>query len=141
MILILAAAALVAQTAPPESAWTWTLYDDTRPVVLANEVPDTANLRMTLECDPGSSVARVTFYGASMSGMARVTAGEAVAIAEAQTARGGGTRLTLRTDHPAFAAFAADGRMTLIVGEARRPVEVPGPHLAKLRRFSELCSG
>lgn len=141
MILILAAAALVAQTAPPESAWTWTLYADTRPVVLANEVPDTANLRVTLECDPGSSVARVTLYGPGMSGMARVTAGEAVAIAEAQAARGGGTRLTLRTDHPAFAAFAADGRMTLIVGEARRPVEVPGLHLAKLRRFSELCSG
>ena len=141
MILILAAAALVAQTMPPESAWTWTLYADTRPVVLANEVPDTANLRVTLECDPGSSVARVTLYGAGMSGMARVTAGEAVAIAEAQAARGGGTRLTLRTDHPAFAAFAADGRMTLIVGEARRPVDVPVAHLAKLRRFSELCSG
>lgn len=141
MILILAAAALVAQTVPPESAWTWTLYADTRPVVLANEVPDTASLRVTLECDPGSSVARVTLYVAALSGMARVTAGEAVAVAEAEAARGGGTRLTLRTDHPAFAAFAADGRMTFIVGEARRPVEVPGPHLAKLRRFSELCSG
>lgn len=142
MILVLAAAAaLMVQTAPPETAWTWTLYNDAAPVVLANEIPDTANLRVTLECDPGSSVARVTLYGAALSGMARVTAGEAVAVAEAEAARGGGTRLTLRTDHPAFAAFAADGRMTLIVGEARRPVEVPASHLAKLRRFSELCSG
>ena len=141
MILILAAAAMVAQTAPPETAWTWTLYADAAPVVLANEIPDTPNLRVTLECDPGSSVTRVTLYGAAMRGMARVTAGEAVAVAEAEAVRGGATRLTLRTDHPAFAAFAADGRMTLIVGEARRPVEVPAAHLAKLRRFSELCAG
>jgi len=141
MILILALAAMVAQTAPPESAWTWTLYADTEPVVLANEIPDTANLRVTLECDPGSSVARVTLYGTTMIGVARVTAGDAVAVAEAEAARGGGTRLTLRTDHPAFAAFAADGRMTLVVGETRRLVEMPAAHLAKLRRFSELCSG
>lgn len=140
MILILAAAAMVAQTAPPEAAWTWTLYTDTAPVVLANEIPDTANLRVILECDPGTSVARVTLYGAAMSGMARVTAGEAVAVAEAEPARGGGTRVTLRTDHPAFAAFAANGRMSLLIGEARRPVDVPSAHLAKLRRFSELCS-
>ena len=40
--------------------------------------------------------------------MARVTAGDAVAMAEATPARGDGTRLTLRTDHPVFAAFAAE---------------------------------
>ncbi len=141
MIVFLAAAALAAQTAPPVPAWTWTLYADTAPVVLANEIPDTANLRVTLECDPGSSVARVTLYGVAMTGMARATAGEAVAMAEAAPARGGGTRLALRTDHPAFAAFAAGGRMTLLVGEQSRPIEVPAAHLAKLRRFSELCSG
>lgn len=141
MLAILAAAALAAQTASPAPAWTWTLYADTAPVVLANEIPDTANLRITLECDPGSSVARVTLYGIAMTGMARVTAGEAVAVAEAEPARGGGTKLTLRTDHPAFAAFAAGGKITLLVGEQSRPVEVPAAHLAKLRRFSELCSG
>ena len=97
MIVILAAAAALAlwpqnaAAAPSEAAWTWTLYGDDTPVVLANEVPDTANLRTTLECDPGTSVARLTLYGGeAATGMARVTAGEAAAVAEAQTARGGG---------------------------------------------------
>lgn len=141
MIAFLVAAALIAQNAPVAPAWTWTLYADAAPVVLANEIPDTANLRVTLECDPGSSVARVTLYGPAMTGMARVTSGEAVAMAEAAAGRGESTRLTLRTDHPAFAAFAADGRMNVLVGDHRRPVEVPEVHLAKLRRFSELCAG
>ncbi|HVL42791.1 MAG TPA: hypothetical protein VM348_11590 [Brevundimonas sp.] len=141
MIAFLVATALAVQNAPPAPAWTWTLYADTAPVVLANEIPDTASLRLTLECDPGSSVARVTLYGAVMTGVARVTAGDAVAMAEAEPARSGGTKLTLRTDHPAFAAFAAGGRMAVLVGEQSRPVEVPAAHLAKLRRFSELCSG
>lgn len=141
MIAFLAAAALVLQAAPPAPAWTWTLYADDAPVVLANEVPDTARLRATLECDPGSSVARLTFYGVALTGMARVIAGDAVAMAEATPARGESTRLTLRTDHPAFAAFAASGRMNVLVGGHRRPVEVPAAHLAKLRRFSELCAG
>ena len=56
-------ALLAAQAAPPEAAWTWTLYADEARVALAHEVPDTANLRFTLECDPASGVARVTFYG------------------------------------------------------------------------------
>lgn len=141
MIALLAVAALAAQIVPPASTWTWTLYADDSPVVLANEIPDTAHLRATLECEAGSSVARVTLYGVALAGVARVTSGEAVAMAEAAPARGQSTRLTLRTDHPAFAAFAADGRMSVLIGEHRRPVEVPAAHLAKLRRFSELCSG
>lgn len=142
MIAIFAGlAALTAQT-PPESAWTWTLYADEAPVVLANEVPDTANLRFTVECEPGSGVARVTLYGgATGTGMARVTAGEASAVAEAETERAGGLKLALRADHPVFAAFAADGRLSVAVAEQRRSVEVPRAHLAKLRRFTELCSG
>lgn len=132
---------LAMQTTPPETAWTWTLYTDEARVALAHEVPDTANLRFTLECDPASGVARVAFYGAGAeTGMARVTAGEASAVTES-TAERDALKLTLRTDHPVFAAFAADGRMTATVGERRRAVEVPRPHLAKLRRFTELCSG
>ncbi|MDO9587538.1 MAG: hypothetical protein Q8R45_02570 [Brevundimonas sp.] len=142
MIAFLVVTALAVQIAPPEPAWTWTLYAETAPVVLANEVTDTPNLRATLECDPGSSVALVTLYGgATLAGLARVTAGEASAVAEAAAARGGGVKLALRTDHPVFAAFVADGRMALVVGDHRRPVEVPAAHLAKLRRFAELCSG
>ena len=141
MIALFIIAALATQ-ASPEPAWTWTLYDDAAPVVLANEVPDTASLRATLECDPGTSVARVSLYGgAALTGMARVTAGEASAVAEAETARAGESKLALRTDHPVFAAFTVDGRLWIAVGDDRRPVEVPAEHLAKLRRFAELCSG
>lgn len=142
MIALFLAAALTAQSPPPELAWTWTLYADAEPVVLANEVPDSASLRATLECDPGTSVARLTLYGgAPLTGMARVSAGEASAVSEAATARSGFTRLALRTDHPVFAAFTVDGRIAIVVGDHRRPVEVPAAHLAKLRRFAELCSG
>lgn len=142
MIAILAGLALMAtQTSPPESAWTWTLYADEARVALANEVPDTPSLRFTLECDPASGVARVAFYGGpAEAGMARVAAGDASAVTES-TAERGALKLTLRTDHPVFAAFAADGRLTATVGAQRRMVEVPRPHLAKLRRFTELCSG
>jgi hypothetical protein len=141
MIALFFATALAAQSLPPEAAWTWTLYADAEPVVLANEVPDTASLRATLECDRGTSVARLTLYGgASLTGMARVTAGEASAMAEAAV-RAGSTRLALRTDHPVFATFTVDGRMAILVGDQRRLVEVPAAHLAKLRRFAELCAG
>lgn len=142
MIATFAGLAFMAtQTTPPESAWTWTLYTDEARVALANEVPDTPSLRFTLECDPASGVARVAFYGgAGETGMARVTAGEASAMTESTLERGA-WKLALRTDHPVFAAFAASGRLTTAVGEHRRAVEVPRPHLAKLRRFTELCSG
>lgn len=141
MIALFIAAAVAAQS-PPAPAWTWTLYADAEPVVLAHEVPDTANLRATLECDPGSGVAQLTLYGgAALSGMARVTAGDAFAVAEAASPRTGASRLALRIDHPVFAAFTVDGRITVIVGDRRRAVEVPAVHLAKLRRFAELCSG
>ncbi|GAA0655554.1 hypothetical protein [Brevundimonas lenta] len=124
-----------------ESAWTWTLYEDA-PIVLANEVPDTANLRSTLECAPGSSVALLTLYGSDTpAGVARITAGTVSALAEVEPARAGTTKMAVRTDHPVFAAFAVDGKLTITVGEQRRAIEVPAAHLAKLRRFAELCSG
>ncbi|MBW8305202.1 MAG: hypothetical protein K0M78_15075, partial [Brevundimonas sp.] len=69
-----------------------------------------------------------------------VRPGVASAVTES-TAERGALKLTLRTDHPAFAASAAEGRLAAAVGEQRRTVEVPRPHLAKLRRFTELCSG
>ncbi len=142
MIALFLAAALAAQSAPPDPAWTWTLYADAQPVVLAHEVPDTARLSATLECDPGASIARLTLYGgAGLTGMARVAAGDASAVAEASPARTGATRLALRIDHPVFAAFTVDGRIAIAVGDQRRLVEVPAAHLAKLRRFAELCSG
>lgn len=141
MIAFLVALTLAGQVVS-EPDWTWTLYADGAPVVLAHEIPDTPNLRATFECEPGSSVARLILYGGvSLTGMARVNAGEASAVAEAQAARRGGVRLALRTDHPVFAAFALDGRLAIVVGDHLRPLEVPADHLAKLRRFAELCSG
>lgn len=142
MIAILSGLAFLAmQTTPPEPAWTWTLYTDEARVALANEIPDSPSLRFTMECEPASGVARVAFYGgAGETGMARVTSGEASAVTESAAERGA-LKLTLRTDHPVFAAFAANGRLTAAVGEHRRAIEVPRPHLAKLRRFTELCSG
>lgn len=139
---LVAALGLGAQNQPAEAAWTWTLYGDATPLVLANEVPDTPNLRATLECDPGTSIARVTLYGAApASGMARIAAGDATAVAETEAGRGGALKLALRTDHPVFAAFGTSGRLSVVVGDQRRAVEVPAAHLAKLRRFAELCSG
>lgn len=146
MIDLLASAVLMLTSsqnaaAAPESGWTWTLYADDSPVVLAHEVPDTAHLRTTFECEPGGSVARLTLYGVeAAAGMARLAAGEATAVAEAAGGRDG-LRLALRTDHPVFAAFAVDGRLSVAVGDRRRTIEVPAAHLARLRRFAELCAG
>ena len=136
MIVLLAALAPAGQT-PAEAAWTWTLYEDS-PLVLANEVPDTSNLRSTFECDAGSSIARLTLYGDGTPGMARISAGEASTVAEAQAGRAGSLKLTVRTDQP---AFAADGRLNVTMGDSRQTIEVQASHLAKLRRFAELCSG
>lgn len=136
------AALAVAQTPATGPEWTWTLYADEAPLVLANEIPDTPNLRFTVECQPGSGVARVTLYGGrTEAGMARVTAGDASAVAQSERHRSGGLRLALRADHPVFAAFAAEGRITVSVSGQSRAVEVPRAHLAKLRRFTELCAG
>lgn len=139
--LLIALLSATSQAAPADGAWTWTLYEGDSAVVLANEIPDTANLRATLQCEPGSSVTSVTLYGGEpASGMARLAAGDATAVVEASPARGG-LRLAVRTDHPAFAAFTTTGRLAVVVGEQRRTVDVASAHLAKLRRFAELCSG
>ncbi|NBW07763.1 MAG: hypothetical protein EBR82_07030 [Caulobacteraceae bacterium] len=126
------------------AAWTWTLYEGEGPVVLANEVPDTPQLKATLECTPGSGVARVSVYGGPLAaGIATVTSqgGSAQAQTEAQTGRGGKLSLALRTDHPVFGQFVASGDLTIAVGDQHQDVEIEAAHLAKLRRFADLCSG
>lgn len=136
-----AVAALALQAgAPPETGWTWSLYESQGPVVLAEEIPDTRHLRLTLECEPRSGVAQLSVYGQGFQGFATAQAGAATATAEATRVRDA-TRLALRVDHPVFAAFAADGELTVTLGEDRRAVSVPRPHLAKLRRFVQLCGG
>jgi len=139
--------ALSALTGSPvqSTAWTWTLYEGTGPVVLANEVPDTPQLRTTFECTPGSGVARVSVYGGTLSaGFASVTSGAgsgAQAQSQAEAGRGGKLSLAVRTDHPVFGQFVASGDLALSVGDQRQTVTVEPAHLAKLRRFADLCSG
>lgn len=134
--------AAVAALALQGGGWTWTLYEGDGPVVLANEIPDTPRLNVTLECETGSGVARVAVYGSGMGpGFATVTAGAESATAEAEAGRDAKLTVALRTDHPVFSRFVADGAMALSVGALSRSVEVERSHLAKLRRFAELCGG
>lgn len=127
--------------ANPAAGWTWTLYEGSGPMVLANEKPDSPDLKATLQCQPGSGVVTVAVYGAdSASGFARITAGSAAATAEARAGRGK-LETALPVDHPAFAAFVVSGRMIVTVGESQNAVTVERPHLAKLRRFADRCAG
>jgi len=134
--------ALTLQTAPAVSdGWTWTLYADSGPLVLANEVPDTPRLRSTLECAPGSSIVRLTLYGAAPAdGIAVITSGAASANVEVSPRRGQ-LQTVLRADHPVFAAFLTDGKLNLVVGAQASGVEIDRANLPKLRRFAELCTG
>ncbi|WP_313102950.1 hypothetical protein [Brevundimonas sp.] len=133
--------ALTLQATPSAETWTWTLYADNGPLVLANEVPDTPRLRTTLECAPGSSIVRLTLYDAAPAdGIAVVTSGAASVNAEAQSRRGQ-LQTMLRADHPVFAAFLANGKLQIAVGEQSSAIEIDRANLSKLRRFAELCTG
>ena len=135
-----AALTLLAQT--PLTAWTWTLYENTGTVVLAHEVPDTAQLRATLECEPGSGAVEVVVYDfGAVAEFARLRAGPATATSEAEQGANRSIRVGLRIDHPGFAAFASSGRLTVSSGERSATVTVDRANLAKLRRFGELCAG
>lgn len=121
--------------------WTWTLYSGDGPLVLANEIPDTPHLRTTMECTPGSSIARLTLHQATgADGFATARSGAATAEVEARTRRGR-LETALRADHPVFAAFLASGRLTLAIGDQTSVVSLERGDLPKLRRFAELCTG
>ncbi|WP_269514459.1 hypothetical protein [Brevundimonas subvibrioides] len=133
--------AIIAATAALQGGWTWTLYEGEGPLVLANEVPDTAQLRTTFQCAPGSGVARVDLYGGpGGSGFATLTSGGASATAET-TRVSDRQSVVLRTDHPVFGAFMVTGTLDVAVGERHQTVEVPATHRGRLRRFAELCAG
>lgn len=139
IVEILMAAALMLPQTP---GWTWTLYDGSGPVVLANERPDTPDLRSTLECNPGSSLVRISIYGSDLaSGFASLSSGDAAATVEATASGDGAIVAPLRADHPVFARFAATGVLALVIGEHRQTIEIGAADLAKLRRFADLCSG
>jgi hypothetical protein len=135
---LLAAVLLFGQT----PGWAWTLYEGSGPVVLANEKPDSPDLRSTLECDPGSGVARISVYASPLdAGFATVAAGDASAAVEASKSADGAVVAPLRTDHPVFGRFAASGTLSITVGQNHQTLEVPASDLAKLRRFADLCGG
>ncbi len=123
-------------------AWTWTLYADSAPVVLAQEIPDTPRLNTTLQCEPGSGAVRITLYQPGLTGgFATLSAGGAAATAEAAAGRDGSTATAIRVEHPAWRAFVTGGRLAVAVGEGAQDVTIPADHLPKLRRFTELCGG
>lgn len=141
MISLVLTLALAAQAA---MGWTWTLYDGEGPLVLAHEIPDTPQLRATLECERGAGAARISVYGTGPgAAFATLASGQATASTEVQPSRGSAQRVAvmLPTDHPVFAAFAETGLVTLRTGDRTQAVSVPAAHLAKLRRFAELCGG
>ena len=132
--------AVVMQAGQP-GGWTWTLYEGEGPLVFANEVPDTPQLKATFECAPGSGVARVSVYGGGMQGgFATLTSGDSSATTEAEA---GADRATVpvRTDHPLFNQVMATGVLKIAVGDVNQVVEVQPPFQASLRRFGELCAG
>lgn len=140
MISALAMATVLA-TAPAQ-AWVWSLYEDSEPVVLARERPDTPDLQTTLECSRGSGVVRLSLYGSSLpAGVAIPSSGDAAGAVEAALAADGALVAPLRTDHPLFARFAQTGRLVMAAGDRRQTIEVPESDLAKLRRFADLCRG
>ena len=138
--LIGALALLSLQTAP--GGWVWTLYEDGGAVTLANEVPDTPQLRATLECQPGSGVVKVSAYGVGPGAeFATLTSGSASATGEVQPSRGPAPRIAVMTQasHPVFAAFSASGALSVRSGDRTAALAVPGGDLPKLARFAELC--
>ena len=142
--IALTAASLLLQSAtPPAGAvWTWALYEGTGPVVLANEVTDTAYLKSTLECDAGTGIARVSLYEVgSGGGFVTVSSGGSTTTVETGPSRRGAMQLSLRTDHPVFATFRTSGTLDIAIGERPARIEVQRTHLAKLARFAEVCSG
>ena len=131
--------ATLAMIATLQGGWTWTLYED-GPLVLANEIPDTAQLKSILECQPGSGVARLDLFGPTAAGVTTITSGTATATGQSEVSSDHQS-VALRTDHPVFGQFLVTGELDVAVAGAHRNVTVQPAHLAKLRRFAELCSG
>ncbi len=142
MMLILSALMAVAIQTAPAAGWTWSLYEGEGPMVLANDIPDTASLRATLQCLPGSGAVSVAVYGEDASaGFARITSGGSTATSEARVGRGGKLETAIPVEHPAFSAFVSNGRLTIAVGDDASTITVERPHMAKLRRFADRCAG
>lgn len=124
-----------------QGSWTWTLYEGDGPLVLAHEVPDTPQLKAVMECEPGSGVARVDLYEAgATAGVATMSSGDATAQTESVIVSDH-SRIAIRSDHPVFGQFVLTGDLSVAMAGEAQVVVVQPAHLAKLRRFAELCGG
>lgn len=133
--------ALVLSLFATQGGWTWSLYEGEGPLVLAHEIPDTPQLKAVLECEPGSGMARLDLFGSgSTAGIATLTSGDAATQAESMAA-GDHRSIPMRSDHPVFGQFVLTGALSVTVAGRAQSVEVQTAHLAKLRRFAELCGG
>ena len=140
MIPAIALAAVMLQAGSP-GGWTWTLYEGEGPLVFANEIPDTPQLKATLECAPGSGVARVSVYGGGLgTGFATLTSGDSTATTQAEASADKAT-VPVRADHPLFSQMMATGSLKIAVGEVDQVVEVQPPFRTALRHFGALCAG
>ena len=138
MLNLIAAFALGLQSV----GWTWTLYDTAPTIVLANELPDTPDLRTTLECEAGAGVVKISVFNASLpEGMATVSSGGQTAASALTAGRDHSSSVMVPADYPVFASFLASGRLGLRVADQSASVEMGSSDLAKLRRFADLCGG
>jgi len=142
MIPAIALAATVLTQSTPASApsgWVWTLYEGEGPLVFANEVPDTPQLKATFDCTPGSGVVRVSVYDDGLvPGIATLTSGDSTAMTEA-TVGTDKISVPVRTDHPLFTQMMANGELKIAIGDAEQAVEVQPPFQTVMRRFGDLC--
>lgn len=132
-------------TATPSHAqtrnWVWSLYPDGNTVVLAQEIPDTPELKTTLECEPQSNRVRIVLYGPHRmtSGPANILSGSRSSMGEIE-ARTDSIRAGLPADHPAFVSFTASGALKLDQNGQAMDLTVEQPYLNLLRRFARLCA-
>jgi len=121
--------------------WVWNLYADSNPVVLAQEIPDTPQLKTTLECETGSNRVRVVLYGRHTlnGGTATLVSGNSRLVAEISP-RPDNILTGLPADHPAFVSFTASGALRLEQNGESMDLVVQQPYLNLLRQFARLCA-
>lgn len=122
--------------------WVWALYADGEPIVLAQEIPDTPQLKTTLECEPRSGRVRLSLYDAADmgNGPVELRSGPHTVTGEMQTVR---LRVStsLPADHPVFVAFLANGEIKIAREEQVKTISIGPQHLPLLRRFAQACAG
>ena len=144
LALMATASALIVTSSPAQAQsprWIWTLYDDSNPVVLALEIPDTPRLKTTLECEASSALVRISLYEneALPEGPAIISSGGHQSPAQIES-RGTRRVVTLQADHPVFNAFQADGRLEIAASDQTAAISLGSANLSKLNRFARACA-